>query len=82
MANITNYETKTIECDKCGWVGTVAKFIPLKQAWCGGCGSLRIRLHKERLTQDAADGCKAGHHLVMSGSNKCMNCGKRVNRHR
>lgn len=55
MQNITNYETKEIECERCGWVGTVAKHIPLKQAWCGGCRSSRIRLHKRLLTQRAPD---------------------------
>lgn len=65
MQNIINYETKEIECDRCGWVGTVAKHIPLKQSWCGGCRSSRIRLHKRLLTQvavDVADSwwCKCG----------------------
>jgi predicted Zn-ribbon and HTH transcriptional regulator len=48
MENIENYETKEIECDKCGRVSTVAKHIPLKQAWCPECRSSRIRLYKPK----------------------------------
>jgi len=43
---IDAYETKEIECDKCGYVSRVAAFIPLKQAWCPQCHSSKIRLHK------------------------------------
>ena len=40
------YETKQVECVKCGWVGKVFKHIPLKYAWCGGCRSEGLRLYK------------------------------------
>ncbi len=48
MHNITDYETKQIECDKCGRVSTVAKHIPLRFSKCPECGSLKIRLWKPR----------------------------------
>lgn len=38
-------KSKWIECYRCGWVGTVAKHIPLKLAWCRNCGSSRIRIY-------------------------------------
>lgn len=60
MKNITNYETKEIECDKCGRVSSVAKKIPLHFACCKECGSLKIRLYKGLLTQRARDAYKAG----------------------
>jgi hypothetical protein len=77
MSNITNYETKEIECDKCGWVGTVAKHIPLKQAWCGGCRSSRIRLHKRPTTKAATDVayCSCPEFVEDVSDGMCKQCG-------
>lgn len=41
-----------------------------------------LREQAIRPTPRAADGCKAEQHFVLSGSNKCMACGKSVNRRR
>ena len=71
MQNVTNYETKEIECDRCGWVGAVAKHIPLKQAWCGGCRSSRIRLHKRLLTMLSPDKGQAAVNSNSVGSSPC-----------
>jgi len=41
-----DYKSKTIECNKCGYVSTVCAWIPLKLARCPVCGSSKIRLYK------------------------------------
>ena len=45
MALVEVKEWKQIECDSCGRVSSVVRWIPLKFSKCGECGSLRIRLH-------------------------------------
>jgi predicted Zn-ribbon and HTH transcriptional regulator len=40
-------DRKTSECLRCGFIFKVAKYIPLKMAWCPQCRSSRIRLYKE-----------------------------------
>lgn len=64
MTNIEKYETKEVECVKCGWVGTVAKFIPIRQAWCGSCRSSQLRIH---------------HAPNNSVQRTCFNCGGPIN---
>lgn len=36
-------EWKQIECDNCGRVSNVIRWIPIKLACCGQCGSTKIR---------------------------------------
>jgi len=57
--NIENYETKEVECLKCGWIGKVAKHIPLRFAWCGGCRSSRLRLYHAPNKGSHTDGANA-----------------------
>lgn len=44
--SLVRVDTKQIECLNCGQVGRVAKFIPLRFAWCPFCRSPRIRIYK------------------------------------
>lgn len=57
-----------------------------KTVKCSSCGK-RVKwdvAHGVAVEQSVqADGCPAGgSHVVLAGSNKCMQCGKRVNRRR
>lgn len=45
---VTNYPKKQVECDNCGYVSDLTKFIPLKLSCCKCCGSTRIRLYKQK----------------------------------
>ena len=41
-------EWKEAECDDCGGVFKIVKWIPLKFSCCKTCGSLKIRLYHSR----------------------------------
>lgn len=80
MANIDNYETKQVECLKCGWVGAIAKFIPLKQAWCGSCRSSQLRIYHVPNTSGkrTVEDCRADHdalRFMRLGPKYCPECG-------
>lgn len=45
---ITDHPQKWVECDKCAAVFKLTEFIPLKLSCCKQCGSVKIRLYKNR----------------------------------
>ncbi len=45
MSMVEVADWKQIECDKCGYVSSVVKWIPLSLTCCSVCGSLKIRLY-------------------------------------
>jgi Zn finger protein HypA/HybF involved in hydrogenase expression len=46
MAIKTTAFDKTIECDDCGAVTRIPKWMTLKLSWCKECQSQKIRLYK------------------------------------
>jgi hypothetical protein len=53
LTPVTAYEKKAVECDDCGAVTEIPKWMTLKESWCKECQSMKIRLYKPRKRKEA-----------------------------
>lgn len=48
MTVVLEYAKRQVECDDCGRITEIPKWMRVRDSWCKECRSLKIRLYKPR----------------------------------